>query len=63
MKFTNRDRLMTWVWLEWMRLQMDEQVRLGVGDTLYWLLDSEFTDEKYYSYSLLKLKIEQEIKR
>jgi hypothetical protein len=54
---------MTWVWLEWMRLQMDEQVRLGVGDTLYWLLDSEFTDEKYYSYSLLKLKIEQEIKR
>jgi hypothetical protein len=62
MKFTNRDCLMTRVWLE-MDLQMDEQVSLGVGDTLYWLLDSEFTDEIYYSYSLLKLKIEQEIKR
>ena len=62
MKFTNRDRLMTRVWLE-MDLQIDEQVRLGVGDTLYWFWLSEFTDEIYYSYSLLMLKIEQEIKR
>lgn len=62
MRFTNRDRLMTRVWLE-MDLKMDAQVHLSVGDTLYWLLDSEFTDEIYYSYSLLKLKIEQEIKR
>lgn len=62
MKFTNTDCMMTRVWLK-MDLLMDEQVKLGVGDTLYWLLDSELPDEIYYSYSLLKLKIEQEIKR